>query len=245
MSGNSIAPSSERELLSFAQPFPNHNGGDLHFGPDDYLYIAAGDGGGANDTFGNGQKLSTLLGKILRIDVNGAPYAVPVDNPFVGVEDAMPEIYAYGLRNPWRFSFDSATGALWAADVGQNAWEEVNVITAGGNYGWNQVEGFECFKDEGCDLNAYIPPVHVYGHDEGISITGGFVYRGSAIPELYGKYVYADYGFGTIWALDAETHKNMGLQATEINPSAFAQGPDGELYILDHTSGTVFKIVPR
>ena len=177
---------SEHVILEVPQPFANHNGGQLAFGPDGYLYWGLGDGGSAGDPQGNGQKLSTLLASILRLDVSDDGNRVPPDNPFVNVAGAQPEKYAYGLRNPWRFSFDRVTGDLWAGDVGQDKWEEIDRIVSGGNYGWSTMEGFECYGTPSCDQTALIPPRAAYGHDVGCSITGGYVYRGPAMPELQG-----------------------------------------------------------
>jgi len=197
--------SSEQILLEYEQPYSNHKGGQLAFGPDGYLYIAAGDGGSAGDPHGNGQKTTTLLGKILRIDVNnpagGKNYGIPRDNPFTGT-GPRPEIYAYGLRNPWRFSFDVPTGLLWAADVGQDAIEEVDIIEKGRNYGWNVMEGTSCFKPPSrCDTAGLVAPVWEYTHALGVCIIGGYVYHGSRRPDLTGTYICADYGSGRIWSL--------------------------------------------
>jgi glucose/arabinose dehydrogenase len=243
---------SERVLLRIDQPFANHNGGNLVFGPDGYLYVGTGDGGSAGDPFGNGQRLDTLLGKLLRIDVDeeggGAEYAIPPDNPFVGREGARPEIWAYGLRNPWRFTFDRETGDLWIGDVGQGAWEEIDRLgpdEAGANLGWNVMEGAACFSpSSGCDGSGITPPVAVYGHDEGCSVTGGFVYRGSRWPELEGAYLFADYCSGTIWGLDAARpeHPSVLLQ-TGRTISSFGQDASGELYVTDLGGGTVLRVV--
>lgn len=231
-------PASGRMLLTFDQPYENHNGGELAFGPDGYLYIATGDGGSGGDPRGNGQNLASWLGKILRIDVDGRdagkPYAVPPDNPYVGDTDgALPEIYAYGLRNPWRFSFDPETGILWAADVGQNRKEEINRIEKGGNYGWNVMEGTDCFLDEDCDPAAFIPPVYEYEPTNRASVTGGYVYRGEGIPGLVGHYVFADFMDGRMWTLDAdggvtEARLHPGLQQPGI--TSFGTDEAGELY---------------
>ena len=190
-------PQSEVVILEVDQPEVNHNGGHLAFGPAGYLYIALGDGGGGGDPKGNGQKLTTLLGSILRIDIGGVSaeesYSVPEDNPFVGVPEARDEIWAYGLRNPWRFSFDALTGTLWAADVGQDRLEEVNVVQAGMNYGWNLMEGSDCFSIDPCDRPGLELPVAEYDHTEGCSVTGGYVFRGRGMPSLQGAYVYGDF----------------------------------------------------
>ena len=225
---------SERVLLEVPQPFANHNGGQLAFGPDGYLYLALGDGGAAGDPQGNGQDLSTLLGAILRLDVSGDDLAVPADNPFVGVDGARPEIYAYGLRNPWRFSFDRATGDMWAADVGQDRSEEVDGIIAGRNYGWNIMEGFECFSpSENCPTGGLELPRAVYGRDGGCSVTGGFVYRGPSMPELDGWYVYGDFCSGRIWAVNtADSSEPVLLADTGLPIASFGELPDGELLVL-------------
>jgi glucose/arabinose dehydrogenase len=248
--GTVSAPGSELVRLEVDQPFSNHNGGQIVFGPDGYLYVALGDGGSARDPQGNGQNLGALLGKILRIDVSGeSGYSVPPDNPFAGQGDARGEIWAYGLRNPWRFSFDSATGDLWAGDVGQNTREEVDVITRGGNYGWSIMEGFGCLDGgQNCNRDGLLLPVIDYGRDGGCSITGGFVYRGAAIPELYGAYVYADYCSGIIWALrydGTEVTEQAQIAQADFAVSSFAQGDDGELYVLDHSDeGGIYRLVP-
>lgn len=243
-------PASEVVLLTFAQPFSNHNGGQVSFGPDGYLYIAAGDGGSGGDPYGNGQDRSTLLGTILRIDVNknedGLLYAIPADNPFAGNADGFrAEIYAYGLRNPWRFSFDPVTGWLWTGDVGQNAYEELDVIEKGGNYGWNVMEGKHCFEPRsGCNQTNLKPPIHEYGRNEGISVTGGFVYRGKSLPGLAGKYIYADFGSGTIWALDPKDPGkpvNTELMKTDLNISSFGIDQDNELLICAF-DGKIYRI---
>jgi glucose/arabinose dehydrogenase len=236
-------PTSEEELLRIPQPFWNHNGGALAFGPDGYLYIALGDGGSARDPHGNGQNLETLLGSILRIDVDrkdeGKSYAIPKDNPFVGREKARPEIWAYGLRNVWGMSFDRATGTLWAADVGQDIWEEIDIIVRGGNYGWNLREGFHKFGDKGADPRAdLIEPVWEYHHNIGKSITGGYVYRGKRLPELAGTYLYADYVSGKLWALryDEKAKKvvaNYSLRDNKMPVIAFGEDQDGDVYFTD------------
>lgn len=196
---DSADKNSELILMTFNQPYSNHNGGCLAFGPDGYLYIATGDGGSAGDPQNNAQNLTNLLGKILRIDVNNrqAPlnYAIPADNPFANSPDPniKKEIYAYGLRNPWRFSFDQVTNKLWCADVGQYDWEEIDIIENGGNYGWRCYEGNHPYNLSGCS-GSYIFPIYEYSHIEGISITGGYVYRGNQFPELTGKYIYGDFG---------------------------------------------------
>ena len=198
---------SERVILEVPQPFANHNGGQIVFGSDGYLYVGLGDGGSRGDPGLNGQDPSTLLGTILRIDVSSidrdGEYTIPSDNPFVGRGGGVRgEIWAYGLRNPWRFTFDRELGDLWAADVGQNRFEEVDIIKPGRNYGWNVMEGFHCFQpSNGCNQEGLELPVFEYGRDDGCSVTGGYVYRGSRLPSLYGAYVYGDFCTGKIWAL--------------------------------------------
>ena len=198
---------SAKVLLEIPQPYSNHNGGTVLFGPDGMLYLSVGDGGAANDPHNHGQNPATLLGTVVRIDVDRAdgdrPYAVPADNPFVGNPKAAPEVWAYGLRNVWRMSFDRATGRLWGGDVGQNAWEEIDIIERGGNYGWNVREGRHDFAPAraGAFGRDFIEPVAEYGHADGVSVTGGFVYRGTRLPTLVGVYLYADYAFGTIWGI--------------------------------------------
>lgn len=264
---NKADPQSEEVLLTIKQPFWNHNGGNLLFGPDGYLYIGLGDGGSANDPQGNGQKMSTMLGKILRIDVDrkdaGKAYAIPKDNPFVGKAGVAPEIYAVGVRNIWGMAFDPATKLFYAADVGQNLWEEINIIEKGGNYGWSVREAFHKFdksepkvttktgpgrtpdlqnKLDPKDNPAFIDPIWEYHHDtDGKSITGGVVYRGKKLPELVGHFVYADYVSGKIWALkyDEKTKRvvaNRPIAGPEgFNIPCMTIGADeaGELYLGD------------
>ncbi len=242
-------PASETVLLSFSQPYSNHNGGQVSFGPDGYLYIAAGDGGSGGDPQGNGQNLKTLLGKILRIDVDKQQeekkYSIPTDNPFAGNKSGYKEeIYAYGLRNPWRLSFDAVTKKLWTGDVGQNAYEEIDIIEKGGNYGWNTMEGKHCFEPkQNCNQQGLKFPVWEYPRKEGVSITGGFVYRGSSLPELKGKYIYSDYGSGKIWALDTRSLNpiNTTLVESNLNISSFGVDPKNELYICSF-DGKIYKL---
>ena len=245
-------PSSEQVLLRVEQPFPNHNGGQIAFGPDGYLYIAFGDGGSRNDPEENAQDFDVLLGKILRIDVSGnGEYSVPDDNPFVGQDGARPEIWALGFRNPWRFSFDSETGDLWAGDVGQFTSEEVDLVAGGGNYGWNVMEGFRCRGNgRNCIRTGLLEPVFEYATGSGgtCAITGGFVYRGTAIPELRGAYVFSDYCSGVIYALRATPEgiltEQTQLARTGLNVSSLAQDNEGELYVLDRNGGGIYKLGP-
>jgi glucose/arabinose dehydrogenase len=229
-----IDAGSEQVLLNVGQPFANHNGGQIAFGPDSFLYVALGDGGSSGDPQGNGQDLSTLLGSILRLDVSGSGYAVPSDNPFVGVPGARPEIYAYGLRNPWRFSFDRVTGDLWAGDVGQNKWEEVDRVVKGGNYGWNIMEGPACFQPpSGCSTAGLRLPRAVYATGFDCSVTGGYVYRGPSMAELYGWYVYGDFCSGRIWAANTADNSDPVLLAdTGLPVASFGQLAGGELVAL-------------
>lgn len=233
---------SEEEILRIPQPYWNHNGGTIAFGPDGYLYIALGDGGSGGDPHNNGQNLDTLLGKILRIDVNqkdnGKSYAIPADNPFAKKAGARPEIYALGLRNVWRMAFDRGTGVLWAADVGQNLWEEIDIIQKGGNYGWNVREGLHPFgKNASRSSQGMIDPIFEYNHEVGKSITGGVVYRGEKVPELQGKYVYADYVSGKIWALDydSKAQKVVGnhlIPSQQLPVVSFGEDEQGEVYFM-------------
>jgi glucose/arabinose dehydrogenase len=250
-------PASERVLLTVAQPFANHNGGQLAFGPDGYLYIGLGDGGSAGDPLGNAQNPNVLLGKILRIDVDGAPqgpraYALPADNPF-GPGGArpgagLPEIWAFGLRNPWRFSFDPASGDLFIGDVGQGSWEEIDrqaFDSAGGeNYGWNATEGRHCYQAD-CDQGRYVKPIAEYGHDMGCSVTGGYVYRGAVQPSLQGVYVFADYCSGRIFTLQVDVRANAPRQVLEsgLGVSAFGTDEDGELYLADIRGGGIYHVL--
>ncbi len=242
---------SELILLEIEQPYSNHNGGQIAFGPDGYLYISLGDGGSAGDPQNNAQNLKSYLGKILRIDVNNSfnnkNYSIPEDNPFKGnTNNLIEEIYAWGLRNVWRFSFDKITGKLWAADVGQNLWEEINIIEKAKNYGWRIMEGFHCFNpSRNCDTTNLTMPIWEYGHTQegGYSITGGYVYRGSNIKELYGKYIYADFVTGNIWALDYKENSvtNKLLFNTDFNISTFGVNENHELYFADYTNGKIYK----
>lgn len=237
-------------LIELDKPFENHNGGYISFGNDGLLYIAFGDGGSGGDPRNNGQNLGTLAGKILRLDVNSpGGYKIPQDNPFVGRAGARAEIYAYGLRNPWRFQFDRATGDLWAGDVGQDRFEEVNKIEKGGNYGWKVKEGNSCFENNpGCGTVNVIDPVVIYGRDQGASITGGFVYRGNLVPSLKGVYVFGDFMSGNIWGLFPDQNGKLQqklLIATGFNIPAFGQDSDGEMYVLEYGRGYIHRLVPK
>lgn len=247
-SGNAADPNSEMRLLEVAQPFPNHNGGGLAFGPDGYLYIALGDGGSGGDPHGNGQSLNTLLGKILRIDVNGGePYAIPPDNPFGN------EIFHYGLRNPWRFSFDALTGDLWIGDVGQGAFEEIDFLPArtpgGVNFGWNRFEGFHDYTAGDIPEN-YRPPLFEYSHSEGCSVIGGYVYRGS-MPEWRGVYFYGDFCSGKVWGAlhhvfgaDAEEWLSTVLFETGAQITSFGVDEAGEVYLADR-NGSILRLARK
>lgn len=246
-------PGSAEVLLRVVQPFANHNGGQLAFGPDGHLYVGFGDGGSAGDPYGNGQKPGTLLGKILRLDVSGpGGYKVPPDNPFVATKSFRPEIWDLGLRNPWRFSFDTKTEDLYIGDVGQNDWEEIDFEPAGSggrNYGWNRYEGTHPYPPGSAPAPTLglTMPVAEYGHDVGIAVTGGYVYRGSRWPALVGAYFFGDYGSGRVWALAREggTWRTALVAETGLSIAAFGQDEDGELYVLDHASGRVSRIVGR
>jgi uncharacterized repeat protein (TIGR03806 family) len=251
----------EQVILQVDQDRDNHNGGDIAFGPDGYLYVGFGDGGGAGDPNNRAQDTTRLLGSMLRIDVTGPgvsfpgnPYNIPADNPFSGNAECgpaanandCPEIYAWGLRNPWRWSFDSATGDLWLADVGQGSFEEVDLIERGGNYGWRCREGAHDFNTAGCGAG-YVDPITEYGRGLGNSITGGQVYRGTAIPEIVGQYIFADYGSGRIWALQPDGqggYFNDELIDTNFGPTSFAADENGELYFTDINNGRIRSLAP-
>jgi glucose/arabinose dehydrogenase len=249
-------PASEEVLIAIDQPFPNHNGGQIVFGPDGFLYFGLGDGGSGGDPNGTGQRLDDLLGSILRLSLAGATgYTVPADNPFVGVSGARPEVWSHGLRNPWRFSFDRLTGDLYIGDVGESRLEEVDVAPAGAgggrgvNYGWNVMEGTSCYASAGCDTTGLALPVLVYDHGQGCSVTGGYVYRGSAIPALQGHYFYADYCSGFV-----RSFRFAGGEVVDqtdwptLRPGgavpSFGEDAAGELYVLS-ADGRVLKIVPQ
>ena len=244
-------PGSEVVLLTQDQPAGNHNGGMLAFGPDGYLYAGLGDGGGAGDRYDNGQNLGTILGTIIRLDVSGDQAVVPVDNPLVSQDSARPEIWAYGLRNPWRFSFDRATGDLWIADVGQNQWEEINFQPAGDpggeNYGWPITEGTHCYGSDTCDTAGLTMPVAEYEHGPGCSVSGGNVYRGTQQPAMQGIYFYGDYCSGQIWGLAAGADgqwQDAQLLDSDAQISAFGETESGELLVVDY-GGTIYRLVNR
>jgi len=243
--------SSEVILLTFSQPFDNHNGGSLQFGKDGYLYVATGDGGSGGDPSNNAQNRKSMLGKILRLDVNATTrgnYGIPVDNPFVNnTEGINPEIYAYGLRNPWKISFDSTTDKLFAADVGQNSREEINLIIKGGNYGWRIKEGIDCYNpSSNCNTSGLIEPIYDYSQSTGDkSITGGYVYHGSTLLTLRGKYIYGDYVSGRVWSLEMNENK-AGANSLIIDKaglvSTFGQDEAGEVYFANYQNGKIMKL---
>jgi glucose/arabinose dehydrogenase len=249
---NVADPATARVVLSVAQPFANHNGGEVTFGPDGDLYVGLGDGGSEGDPQGHGQDRTDLLGSLLRIALtpDGAGYSIPADNPFVGATNARGELWNIGLRNPWRFSFDRATGELYIADVGQNAYEEVNVLPAGDrdgeNFGWNIMEGLHCYASSNCDRTGLTLPVLEYGHDAGCSITGGYVYRGAAIPALRGTYFYGDYCSGFVrsfrWKGAVTEQQNWPTLSPGGGITSFGEDAAGELY-LTTASGDVYRMV--
>lgn len=253
-SGQTLSAATEEVILTLNQPDDNHNGGNLVFGPDNYLYIGFGDGGGSGDPGGNGQNTNTLMGAIIRIDVEGgSPYGIPAGNPFAanpvcsGITSMSPcpEIFAWGLRNPWRFSFDVVTSKLWLGDVGQGEWEEIDVITAGANYGWNVREGAHCFSPANGCADTFVEPISEYDHGLGRSITGGFVYRGSAIADLPGWYLFGDFASGRLFGIPEASTSTLAptlFDETGLQIVSFGQGVDGELYVL-HYGGTIHRIV--
>jgi glucose/arabinose dehydrogenase len=254
MAGSRADPATRRDVLLVDQPYSNHNGGNLAFGPDGYLYIGLGDGGSGGDPHGNGQSLTTLLGKMLRVDPRPAGergYRIPPDNPFVGRPDARPAIWAYGLRNPWRYSFDRLTGDLWIGDVGQSAWEEVDLqpsdSSGGENYGWNLREGDHPFGG-GDPSKRTVRPVFEYSQaDGGCTVTGGYVYRGEDIPDLFGAYVFADYCLGRLEAIRVEggrvvDHRVLGPDVPDV--SSFGEDARGELYVMS-LGGDLYRLAPR
>lgn len=236
-------------ILEISQPYGNHNGGQIAFGRDGYLYIGLGDGGAGGDPLGNGQNTNNLLGTILRIDVNNVSqnqgYEMPPDNPFLDTDGVRDEIWAYGFRNPWRFSFDRETNLLWVADVGQNKWEEINIVERGLNYGWNTMEGNHCFDSNQCVNENLQMPVAEYGRSEGCSITGGFVYRGDQIKWLNGVYIYGDFCSGKIWGLRVyqQTIQEHGLLVdSALNITSFGEDASGTIYVLSRNEG-IYKII--
>ncbi len=251
--GGTADAASERVILEVEQPYSNHNGGQIAFGPDGYLYIGLGDGGSRGDPQGNGQNLATLLGSIIRLDVSTleemGSYSIPSDNPFVDQAGARDEIWAYGIRNPWRFSFDRASGELWMADVGQNRFEEVNIVRRGLNYGWNTMEGSSCFEpSRGCDAQGLEMPIAEYGREGGCSVTGGYVYRGNRLPSLFGAYIYGDFCSGKIWALrydGAQVDEHLELTDSKLDISSFGEDQDGEIFILSFDGGIYWLVGGR
>jgi glucose/arabinose dehydrogenase len=249
---DSALPNSELVLISESQPFSNHNGGQILFGPDGFLYISLGDGGSGGDPGNRAQNRTLALGKILRINVDatsgGLNYAIPASNPYFQNSNGWrQEIFAWGLRNVWKFNFDLPTGRIWAADVGQNIWEEISIIRSGENYGWRLMEGNACYNPtSNCNNGTLTLPVWVYNHSNSdVSITGGFVYRGSAIPALIGRYVYGDFASGRVWALQYDSINpttNSLLISSNKNISGFAQGINGELYLISYGEGRLFRI---
>jgi glucose/arabinose dehydrogenase len=250
---NQANPSSERILLTVNQVnnFPNHKAGQLAFGPDGFLYFGLGDGGGSGDPFGHGQNRQTLLGKMLRIDVDGTSpgleYRIPPDNPFVA-GGGLPEIWAYGFRNPWRFSFDRNTGRMFVADVGQDRFEEIDIVQRGGNYGWNTMEGMHCFNPpSGCNMAGLQLPIIEIDHPEAEAVIGGFIYHGMALAGLQNQYIFGDLS-GKIWSL-TESSPNNFTRATLLTPgfniSSFGQDAAGELYVVDISGGRILKIIPQ
>jgi glucose/arabinose dehydrogenase len=244
---NRADPGTAQVVLAFDQPAPNHNGGQIQFGPDGYLYVGTGDGGAAADPWDNAENLNVFLGKMLRLDVRGqSTYAIPPDNPWAGRP-----VWAYGLRNPWRFSFDRLSGDLYIADVGQGDWEEVNFTpagTAGGlHFGWDTMEGRHCFEPrQGCETAGKVMPVVEYGHDLGCSITGGYVYRGQRFPALNGVYLFGDYCSGLIWGLWREggAWQERMLLASDANIASFGEDERGEIYVLD-LDGQIYRLLAR
>jgi len=254
--GLTLDDTSEEVIMTIVQDFGNHNGGQIEFGPDGYLYAGWGDGGSGGDPNDRGQDTTNLLGTFTRIDVDGAaPYAIPPSNPFAGNANCVqgfgaapcPEIYAWGFRNPWRWSFDEQTGELWVGDVGQSSFEEIDNVVISGNYGWDEREGAHCFEPaQGCSTN-FIDPITEYGRNLGVSVTGGYVYRGNIHPSLQDSFIYGDFGTGRIWSVP--TSSAQGAIGTEVidsplSISAFAVDFFGELYVLDYGSGSIYVLLP-
>jgi len=255
MDGDTVDPASRRELLAVDQPFPNHKGGDIEIGPDGFLYIGLGDGGAGGDPLGNGQNTNVLLGKILRIDPTqpsgGKEYGIPPGNPFADGQGGAPEVWSYGLRNPWRFTFDPRNDDLWIADVGQNAWEEIDLLPAasggggGANLGWNEMEATHSFEG-GSNPDGGVLPIFEYDHDEGCSITGGVVYRGTGVPGLAGAYLFTDYCNGTIRAVraqDGAVSDERVFDAEGANLVAFGEDAGGEVYVMS-LDGPIYRLDP-
>lgn len=248
---DTTVPGSEEPVITIDDFASNHNGGQIVFGPDGHLYIGFGDGGSANDPNNNGQDRTGLLGDIVRINVDALPYTIPTDNPFVGNSQGYrEEIYAWGLRNPWRFSFDPVTDWLWCGDVGQNQWEEIDLIEKGKNYGWKIMEGFVCRPPTtGCATAGLEAPIWVYEHGgSGASVTGGHVYRGSRLPGLVGAYIYADYVSGEIWALrytGPGTAANTLVQDTNLGISSFGVNVSNELFICSREDGKIYTLAKK
>jgi glucose/arabinose dehydrogenase len=250
--GDVADPASAKLVLSVVQPYPNHNGGLVLFGPDGMLYVGLGDGGGGGDPQNNGQRTATLLGKLLRLDVDGGtPYAIPAGNPFVGQAGVRAEIWALGLRNPWRFAFDRVGGLLYVADVGQNRWEEINVVTAtrpGVNYGWRILEGNECYGASTCNTQGLERPAVEYSHSEGCSVTGGVVYRGALLPGVAGHYFYSDYCTGFLRSFRYENGSAVDRRSWNVGALgmvlSFGEDTTGELYVLS-ANGRVYRLEAR
>ena len=237
-------------ILSLPDQRVNHNGGQLHFGPDGYLYASLGDGGGAGDPLGNAQNPHTLFGAVIRIDPGAVadPYEVPVDNPFVDGREGAPEVWAYGLRNPWRFSFDRDSGDFYVGDVGQNATEEIDWLPAdtpgGANFGWNAMEGTSCFRTDACDADRFVAPIAEYSHQFGCSVVGGYVYRGEREPGLAGVYLFADFCSGLVWGLGRDERGEWVMSepvASNLSISSFGEDANGEVYVVD-LSGAIFRV---
>lgn len=245
VASDAVVPSSELVVLEVAQPYSNHNGGAVRFGPDEMLYLGLGDGGASGDPHGNGQDQGTLLGSVIRIDVSEATtqqlYVIPSDNPYAS-GGGRGEIWAYGFRNPWRMAFDAESGRLWVADVGQNAVEEIDIVKRGANYGWSRMEGDQCFQAQ-CSSEGTVLPVATYGRGDGCSVTGGVVAREGAPPEVRGAYLFADYCSGRVWAMDAGGEgEPVEIGAVEGNPTSFATGGDGSVYLVQF-GGPVLRLV--
>lgn len=244
LDGETLDLASEEVILEVEQPYTNHNGGDLGFGPDGFLYFGLGDGGAAGDPQGHGQNVDTLLGAMLRIDVDGGvPYAIPTDNPFAA-GGGRPELFAWGLRNPWRWTFDRVTGDLWVGDVGQHVWEEINRIVRGGNYGWSLREGPECHAADTCPVAGLVDPVVSYRNTSAASVIAGPVYRGAALPELDGQLIYSDFYAGSIWAVDGRGEPMVLSEGGGRGITAYGQDQAGEVYAV-HYDGGIFRLDPR